>query len=479
MDHLPIFLDVKNRKVVVSGSETIAARRAEASLRAGAKVHLFAENLSGEFDRLLDNENLVHLTRKPKVNDLKGAIIAYGACKDDAENIRLYNMAKQQNVLANVADVTEYCDFITPSVIDRAPLVVAISSGGNAPILARILRARIEAILPATYGQLAKFAGSFRDTVMKQLKGAKNRRSFWEQVIDGPVGDLFMTGDEDKAASRLLSELDDAVAQKDYEKSGAVFLVGAGPGDPDLLTFRALRLMQRADVVVYDRLIGDDILSFVRRDAERIYVGKMPAQHTMQQEDISQLLVDLAKKGKKVLRLKGGDPFIFGRGGEEMDLLAENNIPFQVVPGITAASGCSTYSGIPLTHRDHAQACIFVTAHGKNGVLELDWKLLIQPGQTVVFYMGLGSLEQLMQGLISHGADKDTPAAVVDKGTHPDQRIVTGTIETLAKKVRKAEFTGPSMIIVGSVVTLRKKLRWFGATEDEDYQFSLKANDAL
>ncbi len=479
MDHLPVFLDVRDKKVVVSGAETIAARRTEASLRAGARVHLFASRPGAELKRLLDNENLTHHTRLPEPGDLEGAIIAYGASESEAENKALHNMAKQQNVLVNVADVTEYCDFITPSVIDRAPLVVAISSSGNAPILARILRARIESMLPATYGQLARFAGSFRDTVMKQLKGAKSRRSFWEQVIEGPVGDLFMTGDEDKAASKLLSELDNAVSEQSREKSGTVFLVGAGPGDPDLLTFRALRLMQRADVVVYDRLIGDDIMSFVRRDAERIYVGKMPNQHTMKQEDISQLLVDLAKQGKKVLRLKGGDPFIFGRGGEEMDLLAENNIPFQVVPGITAASGCSTYSGIPLTHRDHAQACIFVTAHGKDGVLELDWQLLIQPGQTVVFYMGLGSLEILMQGLIRHGADKNTPAAMVDKGTRPDQRIVTGTIETLAARVREAEFTGPSMIIVGSVVTLRDKLRWFGATEDEDYQFSLTANDAL
>jgi len=231
--------------------------------------------------------------------------------------------------------------------------------------------------------------------------------------------------------------------------------------------------------VVYDRLIGDDIMSFVRRDAERIYVGKMPNQHTMLQEDISRLLVDLAKQGKNVLRLKGGDPFIFGRGGEEMDLLAENNIPFQVVPGITAASGCSTYSGIPLTHRDHAQSCVFVTAHGKDGVLQLDWNNLVQPAQTVVVYMGLSSLAILMDQLAHHGADKNTPAAVIDKGTRPDQRIVTGTIENLAEKVRAAGFEGPSMIIIGSVVTLREKLRWFGATDDQEHAFSLTARDEL
>ncbi len=479
MDQLPIFLNVRDRKIVVYGGDTTAARRVEASLRAGAEVHVFAQKLSDEFHRLENNKNLVHHRRKATGNDMQEAIIAYGASVDAGENERFFKLAKEHGVLANVADVTRFCDFITPSIIDRAPLVVAISSGGNAPILARILRARIESLLPATYGHLAQFAGGFRDKVMKHLKEPEIRRSFWEQVIEGPVGDLFLTGDEEKAATQLLEELEETAADAERPKTGAVFLVGAGPGDPDLLTFRALRLMQRADVVVYDRLIGDDIMSFVRRDAERIYVGKMPKQHTMLQEDISQLLVDLARQGKNVLRLKGGDPFIFGRGGEEMDLLAENNIPFQVVPGITAASGCSTYSGIPLTHRDHAQACVFVTAHGKDGVLELDWELLVQPGQTVVFYMGLSSIETLTAGLIAHGADKNTPAAVVEKGTRPDQQIVTGTIENLAAKVRKAKFEGPAMIIVGSVVTLRHKLRWFKSRQDGDHSLTLKATETL
>ncbi len=479
MDHLPVFLDVKNRKIVVCGEETIAARRVEASLRAGANVHLFADSPGDEFHKHLEHPNLTHHQRRATAGDMKGALIAYGASEDPQENEQLYHLAKANDILANVADVTEFCDFITPSVIDRSPLVVAISSSGNAPILARILRARIESLLPATYGRLAKFAGSFRDTVMKNLKKPESRRNFWEHVIDGSVGDLFMSGDEDQAAKKLLLELDDAANEKELSKNGAVFLVGAGPGDPDLLTFRALRLMQRADVVVYDRLIGDDIMSFVRRDAERIYVGKMPNQHTMLQEDISQLLVDLAKQGKNVLRLKGGDPFIFGRGGEEMDLLAENNIPFQVVPGITAASGCSTYSGIPLTHRDHAQSCVFVTAHGKDGVLNLDWECFMKPTQTVVVYMGLSSLGALMEQLKERGADPETPAAVIDKGTRPDQRIVTGTISNLAAKVHEAEFEGPSMIIIGSVVTLRDKLRWFGASDEQEHSFSLTARDNL
>ena len=479
MDHLPVFLDVKNRKIVVCGEKTIAARRVEASLRAGANVHLFADNPGDEFHKHLAHDNLIHHKRRATTSDMKGALIAYGASEDAQENEQLYHLAKASDILANVADVTEYCDFITPSVIDRSPLVIAISSSGNAPILARILRARIESMLPATYGRLAKFAGGFRETVMKNLKQPESRKNFWERVIEGSVGDLFMSGDEDQAAEKLLSELDDAAADKDIAKNGAVFLVGAGPGDPDLLTFRALRLMQRADVVVYDRLIGDDIMNFVRRDAERIYVGKMPNQHTMLQEDISQLLVDLAKQGKKVLRLKGGDPFIFGRGGEEMDLLSENNIPFQVVPGITAASGCSTYSGIPLTHRDHAQSCVFVTAHGKNGVLDLDWSSLIQPTQTVVVYMGLSSIGILMDQLAAHGADPETHAAVIDNGTRPEQRIVTGTITNLHQKVLEAEFNGPSMIIIGSVVTLREKLRWFGASDDQNYSFSLTARERL
>ncbi|HHI70014.1 MAG TPA: siroheme synthase, partial [Rhodobacteraceae bacterium] len=302
MDFLPIFLDITGKKVVVDGGTTVAARRVERALLAGAEVHVFDPDLSDEFAPLLAHENLTHHKRAINTTDINGAVIAYGAAEDDARDATVYQGAKQAGVLANVADVSEYCDFITPSVVDRSPLVIAISSGGAAPVIARILRARIESLLPSTYGRMAGFLGQFRNKVLAGIKGSRMRRRFWENMIDGPVGDHFLSGDLKAAEKHLLSALDCASGKGEPCEQGEVFLVGAGPGDPDLLTFRALRMMQRADVVLYDRLVGDNILELVRRDAERIYVGKRPNHHTMFQEDISALMVKLAKDGKRVLR---------------------------------------------------------------------------------------------------------------------------------------------------------------------------------
>ena len=461
MDHLPIFLDLKGKKVIVTGGTTVAARRVEMALRAGAEVEVFAAKLGGEFDEFSGNPKFKHSTTDVVANDLTDCLIAYGGMEDEATDQALADMARAAGVLVNVADVPENCDFITPSIVDRDPLVIAVSTGGASPILARTIRARLEVMLPATYGELTKFVGSFRDEAMKNLKAGSARLRFWEAVTTGPVTDLFLAGDVKGATEQLKAELAAAVAGKERPKLGEVYLVGGGPGDPDLLTFRALRLMQLCDVVVYDRLIGDGIMNLVRRDAERIYVGKLPQQHTVPQQDISQMLVDLAKEGKRVLRLKGGDPFIFGRGGEEIEALAAEKIPFQVVPGITAASGCSTYAGIPLTHRDHAQACVFTTAHGRDGVLDVDWGVLMRPNQTVAIYMGLSNTPHLCQGFIDRGADPDLPVAVIDNGTRPTQRVVTATVSTLCDVLKDANFKGPAMIIVGTVVNLREKLSWY------------------
>ena len=479
MDYLPIFLDIKGKRVVVDGGETVAARRVERALSAGALVEVYNPHLDGEFDSLKSHANLTHLTRPLTAEDLKGAVVAYGASEDEARDKLLHAAAKAHGVLANVADVSEYCDFITPSVVDRSPLVVAISSGGAAPVIARILRARIESLLPPAYGRLAEFVGGFREAVTSRIKKTRDRRRFWENTIEGPVGDLFLAGDASAAERQLNAELDDASGDQPKGRVGEVYLVGAGPGDPDLLTFRALRLMQRADVVLYDRLVGEDILSLMRRDAERIYVGKLPKQHTMQQEDISQLLVDLALQGKRVLRLKGGDPFIFGRGGEEIEKLAEHDIPFQVVPGVTAAAGCASYAGIPLTHRDHAQSCMFVTAHGKDGVLGLDWEVLIRPQQTVAVYMGLSTLRHLAPEIIARGVSPDMPAAIVDNGTRENQRVVVGTISTLVGLAEAADLKGPSIIIIGSVVTLHEKLQWFAKREESRFRMTLAPQKGL
>ncbi len=459
MDYLPVFLDIRGRKVLVDGGGTVAARRVERALSAGAYVSVFDPAPTEELRLLIGTtDQLVHHSRMPGKDDVEGCAIVFGASEDSARDAALHGWSKEAGALCNIADVTDRCDFITPSIVDRSPVVVAISSGGSAPVIARILRARIEATLPASYGRLAEFVGAYRRRIADAVPGGPERRRFWEWMIDGPAGDFFLAGKAERAEEQI--EADIASANTGARSPfGEVYLVGAGPGDPDLLTFRALRLMQRADVVLYDRLIGDGILSLVRRDAERINVGKLPKAHTMAQQDISRLLVRLAGEGKRVLRLKGGDPFMFGRGGEEIESLAAAGIDFQVVPGITAASGCGAYAGIPLTHRDHAQTCLFVTAHGKDGVLDMDWEVLIRPFQTVAVHMGLANLKQLVDGFERHGVDLSTPVAVVENGTRPNQIIVTGKLSDIFSKSQEAQLKGPAMIIIGSVVTLHDRLR--------------------
>ena len=338
MDHLPIFLDVRGRTVIVAGGGTLAARRVERALNAGAQVKLFTRELSGEFRNFQANDAFAVFFRDPEAADLEGAILAYGAEEDLARDKRLYALAKAAGVLVNVADTMELCDFITPAILDRSPIVAAISSSGASPILARIIKAELESAIPATFGDLSAFLARFRAEVAGRIGDGVRRRRFWEDISTSIVSERVMAGDIAGAEAALrdkLALLDDAAGGTAI---GEVYLVGTGPGDPDLLTFRALRLMQRADVVLYDRLIGPSILDLVRRDATRIYVGKQPDDHTLAQEDITQMLVRLAKEGQRVLRLKGGDPFIFGRGGEEIDEIARHGIPFQVVPGITAAA---------------------------------------------------------------------------------------------------------------------------------------------
>ncbi|MFQ5623838.1 MAG: siroheme synthase CysG [Paracoccaceae bacterium] len=460
MDYLPIFYDIRGKRVLIDGGGMIAARRAERALQAGARVEVFDTGLSDEFEALHGRRNLAHVARPPEAADLPGCALAYGTTGDADRDRRLREFTRAAGVPLNVADIGDYCDFITPSIVDRSPLVIAITSGGAAPIIARILRAHLETLLPPAYGKLAAFFGGFRELVAKKLTDARQRRRFWETAIEGRVADLFLSGHAEEAEQVLTAELEIAGGERAARATGEIYLVGAGPGAPDLLTFRALRLMQRADVVLYDRLVGDGIIDLVRREAERIYVGKLPKQHTMSQDDISRLMVRLAKEGKRVLRLKGGDPFIFGRGGEEIEMLAEHGIPFQVVPGITAASGCSTHAGIPLTHRNHAQSCVFVTAHGKDGVLDLDWEVLVRPSQTVVVYMGLANLASLCDEFIAHGANAETPAALVDNGTRESQRVVVGTVRSLHRKAQQAGVTGPAIIIIGDVVRLHDDLKW-------------------
>jgi uroporphyrin-III C-methyltransferase/precorrin-2 dehydrogenase/sirohydrochlorin ferrochelatase len=397
------------------------------------------------------------MTTEFREEELDRYALAIAATGDQEVDRAVAAAARARRIPVNVVDQPMLCSFILPSIVERAPLIVAVSSGWASPVLARLLRARLESMIPAAYGRLAALAAEFRDRVKARFKGAERRR-FWERALQGPIAELVLAGRDAEARRALAAAIDDT---RLAFSGGEVSLVGAGPGDPDLLTFRALRLMQQADVVVYDRLVSKPVLDLVRLEAERIYAGKERANHTLPQEDINALLVRLAREGKRVVRLKGGDPFIFGRGGEEIDTLAAEGIPFQVVPGITAAAGCASYAGIPLTHRDCAQSVVFVTGHLRDGSLDLNWRALVQPRQTIVFYMGLLALDQLCARLVEHGLPAATPAALVQAGTTPQQRVLTGTLKTLPGIVRSSEVKAPTLIIIGEVVRLRERLKWF------------------
>ena len=460
MDYLPIFLDVRGRKGLVVGGGDVAARKAALMLNAGAEVTVVSPvPLAAAFAQLSGAERVHHRQAAfaPALLD-EGFDAVYAASEDEALNRQVHDAARARHLPVNVVDTPELCSFIMPSIIDRSPVLVAIASGGEAPVLSRLLRARLETLIPSAYGRLAHLAGRFRDKVRERFPTTTERRKFWERVFLSPVAEMVFASREQDAEVALKQLLDSESAEL---PTGEVYLVGAGPGNPDLLTFRALRLMQQADVVVYDRLVSPPILDMCRRDADRVYVGKERDNHAVPQEEINLMLVRLAKEGKRVLRLKGGDPFIFGRGGEEIETLTEHGVPFQVVPGITAASGVASYAGIPLTHRDYAQSVAFVTGHLKDNTVNLDWDSIGRPNQTVVIYMGLKGLASLCQGMIEHGMAADTPAAIVQQGTTPNQRVVTATLGTLPAVAEQAQLKPPTLIIVGHVVKLHEKLAWF------------------
>jgi uroporphyrin-III C-methyltransferase/precorrin-2 dehydrogenase/sirohydrochlorin ferrochelatase len=464
MEALPIFMKLQGRRCVVIGGGEVAVRKVTMLLKADAVVEVIAPELHYELADLWAASRISHLSSAFEPSQLDGACLIIAATDDEVVNEEVSKQAKARNIPVNVVDSPALCTFTMPSIVDRSPVVIAISSSGSAPVLARLIRSKLETLIPSSYGRLANLAAEYREAVKQRFATTQERRIFWEKIFSGPVAELVFSGQETAAKDALASLLASPATEASH---GEVYLVGGGPGDPDLLTFRALRLMQQADVCVYDKLVSKEVMELVRRDAELIYVGKARDQHTLPQEEINQLLVRLAKAGKRVLRLKGGDPFIFGRGGEEIETLMEHGIPFQVVPGITAANGVSTYAGIPLTHRDYAQSCLFTTGHlkagsnGEAGTVELDWPALARPKQTVVIYMGLVGLAEICRQLVAHGLPANTPAAVVQQGTTPRQRVVVADLKTLASEVDKAQLKPPCLIIVGGVVTLREKLAWF------------------
>lgn len=458
MDYFPIFFKLTGQPCLVVGAGEIAARKIDLLARAEADITVIAEDIGDTVAAMAERCKLTIKQKSFQPEDLEKIILVVSATNRLEINQWVSKSAHERNIPVNVVDSPQLCSFIFPAIIDRSPLIAAVSSGGAAPVLARLLRAKIETLIPSEFGRLAQLAEKFRPLVKQRIDSPTLRKIFWENTFQGSVAELMFAGKDDEAEQQLLKSLHE---NQNTKPQGEVYLIGAGPGDPDLLTFKALRLMQQADVVVYDRLVAPAILDLARRDSTKIYVGKQRSEHSLPQDQINELLANLAKQGKRVARVKGGDPFIFGRGGEEIETLMEQGIHFQVVPGITAASGCASYSGIPLTHRDHAQSVTFVTGHLKDDTINLNWQQLAKPNQTLVIYMGLVGLPIICRSLIEHGASENLPAALIQQGTTDRQRVFTGTLSTLPEIAAKQDITPPTLIIIGTVVSLHEKLQWF------------------
>ncbi|CAI0862674.1 Siroheme synthase [Serratia rubidaea] len=465
MDYLPIFADLKQRPVLVVGGGEVAARKVELLARAGAEIRIVAQSLSPELEQRRQSGGINWLGQAFAPHQLDEVFLVIAATDDAALNAQVYAEADKRRVLANVVDDQPRCSFIFPSIVDRSPLVVAVSSGGKAPVLARMLREKLEALLPASLGTIAQLAGGFRTRVKQQLSSIGARRRFWEKSLNGRFATLAANEQPQQAQQQLEQDLA-AFAAGDEATQGEIALVGAGPGDVGLLTLRGLQVMQQADVVLYDHLVSDQILDLVRRDAERICVGKRAGAHLVIQEETNRLLVELAQQGKRVVRLKGGDPFIFGRGGEELQVAAAAGIPFQVVPGVTAAAGATAYAGIPLTHRDHAQSVTFITGHCRPDGDGLDWADLARARQTLAIYMGTMKAADISQRLIAHGREAQTPVAVISRGTRADQQVLTGTLQQLEQLAQQAPL--PALLVIGEVVELHHQIAWFGHQPQTD-----------
>jgi uroporphyrin-III C-methyltransferase / precorrin-2 dehydrogenase / sirohydrochlorin ferrochelatase len=443
------------------GGGDVGLRKARLLVRAGARVQLVSREVHPELQQLLAEQQGQVLGSEYQQEQLQGVALVIAATDDEALNRRVHEDCVAQNLPVNVVDNPPLCTFVFPAILDRSPLVIGISSGGKAPVLARLLRAKLESLIPTRYSDLGQLAGRFRDAVKQRFSDINQRRKFWENTFEGTVAERVFNGQMQEAETLLQQQLDQTDGTV---PAGEVYLVGAGPGDPELLTFKALRLMQQADVVLYDRLVSPAVLDLCRRDAEMIYVGKKRDNHAVPQPDINRLLVEKAQAGHRVVRLKGGDPFVFGRGGEELEELKAAGVPFQVVPGITSANACSAYAGIPLTHRDYAQSVKLITGQLKNRTSDLNFAEMVQPNQTLVFYMGLHTLELLVEGLLQHGKPADTLIALVSQGSTPQQRVLTGTLADIVEKQAQAQLQAPALIIVGEVVALQQQLAWFNTT---------------
>jgi uroporphyrin-III C-methyltransferase/precorrin-2 dehydrogenase/sirohydrochlorin ferrochelatase len=452
----PISLKLQQQPCLIVGGGRIAYRKAVLLAKAGAILHVIAPEIEPDLLTLVQQTQGQYIATafKTQVN-VRDYRLVIAATNDRAVNQQVFEVCEAEKVLVNSVDDPPHCRFMVPAIIDRSPLIISVASNGTSPVLSRQIRTQLETLIPHGMGKLAEFSGKWRTTVKQKITNPDKRRIFWEDLYASPLKEQVFNGNEAEADQLIQQALQEWNTPK-----GEVYLVGAGPGDPELLTLKALRLMQQADVVIYDRLVSQPIMDLCRRDAEKIYVGKARSNHSVPQEGINALLVNYASQGKRVCRLKGGDPFIFGRGGEEIQELFDAGITFQVVPGITAASGCSAYAGIPLTHRDYAQSVRFLTGHLKEGSPELPWDELVYENQTLVLYMGLVGLENTCQQLIAHGQRPNMPVALISKGTTPEQKVVVGTLADIASKVSEHHIQAPTLTIIGEVVSLREQLKW-------------------
>jgi uroporphyrin-III C-methyltransferase / precorrin-2 dehydrogenase / sirohydrochlorin ferrochelatase len=470
VNYFPVFFDLSGQNVLIVGGGEVALRKISLLERTGASITVVAPQIAPELMALAAAGKLKLAIREFEPEDLDGARLVIVATSRRAVNRWIANLSESRSIPVNVVDDREASRFIVPAIIDRDPVLVAISTGGTSPVLARRLRERLEALIPARIGELATWLKALRRAARRKLRDTDERRRFFEAVVDGPAARRFVDGDQ-PGAQRIAQQLL-AATSAGPRAAGDVTLVGAGPGDPELLTLKALRALQDADVILHDRLVPPAVLDLARRDAARICVGKAAGSTGSTQEDINALLIELANQGKRVVRLKGGDPFVFGRGGEELQALAKARINFSVVPGITAALGVAAYAGIPLTHREFAHSVTFVTGHaqghGEASGPEPDWRALAMPGATAVFYMGLARLDHIVQKLLEHGAPGTRPAGVVAQGTTANQRVITATLATIRGASSEAGLESPALLVVGDVVALHSTLAWFDTAAGVD-----------
>lgn len=455
----PLFADLRGRTVLVVGGGTVAARKIAALIEAGARVRVGAPRLIASLASLAAADAIEHVRGSFCSSWLEGAWLAIAATEQETVNRRVADAANERRIWVNIVDDAAISSFHVPARIRRGPLQVAISSGGGAPMLARQLRERLEAQLDPSSGAMAELLAESRPRIRSRFPQLVERRRFLEALLTGRVAMLLRQGKRAEAASALDNALQ---AQSETATRGSVALVGAGPGDPGLLTLRALRLLNQADVILHDRLVSPQVLEMARRDAQFIETGKQSGAHHTTQEQIHQLMLEHATAGRNVVRLKGGDPFVFGRGGEELEFLRAHYIAFEVVPGITAALACAAYAGVPLTHRKYAQSVRLVSAHCTESLDMLDWRLLAQERQTLAVYMAVAGLDSLQQKLLAFGRDPSTPFALVENGSRPEQRVIVGTLVELAARARAESVCSPALLILGEVAALANQLHWFG-----------------